>query len=263
MKRNNFYLLLTGALLLTIAACNKGQDNFFSKEDIIPVSVKGYNASDEPLEVKLDTCSFKYPFASNSIMDQLNAYTFRENQAQMKLMIKEQNSGKVVLERDIQRKAGAIRLNFLYTKGKVIDIPEKQPIQDKKLTISYFFMPTLTNYADPVDIVLIKYYFTPKVFEEIVRIKNVKPYEFSTPVTIPTFSTSGQKYNGQNTAVLFRAYIYKAGTNEFYTAAAGYNWHPTASTAPTPVASVASSAIYIFSEDESDPNITFTKILEQ
>ena len=256
------YTILTGAFLLILAACNKGKDDFLYKETIAPVMLKGYNSSNETLEIKLDTFKINYPLSPNSAFDLIDAYTFYGNTNKVKLSLTETGTGKVVLEKEIKRGDGPTNLKFLYLNGKVNDLPEKPLVEQGKIKISYLFMPTLTNYTAPVDIVLIKYYFTPKAFEEIIRIKNVKPYECSEPVTISSFPTSGQEYNGQPTSVLFKAYIYKAGTNEFYTEGTGYTWHATSSSAPTPPASVASSNLYIFNESTAGNSIRFTKLFE-
>lgn len=245
-----------------MAACNKGKDDFLYKADRVPVLLKGYNGSNETLEIKLDTFKTNYPLSSNSAFDFIDAYTFHGNSSKIKLSITETGTGKVVLEKEIKKGDGPTPIRFLYANGKVNYLPEKPAVEAGKIKISYLFMPTLTNYTAPVDIVLIKYYFTPKVFEEIIRIKNVKPYEFSEPVTISTFSTATQEYNGQPTPVMFKAYIYKAGTNEFYTNEMEYTWHATSSSAPTPPGSVASSNLYIFNESTVGNSIRFTKLFE-
>jgi len=263
MKTTNiFHTILTGIFLLILAACNKGKDDFLFKGDMVPVLLKGYNGSNEALEIKLDTFKIKYPVSPNSSFELIDAYTFHGNTSKIKLAITEAGTGKVVLEKEIKKGDRPIPIRFFYINGKVNYLPEKPTVEAGKIKISYLFMPTLTNYTAPVDIVLIKYYFTPKVFEEIVRIKNVKPYEFSEPVTISTFSTATQEYNGQPTPIMFKAYIYKAGTNEFYTTGMEYTWHATSSSAPTPPASVASSNLYIFNESTVGSSIRFTKLFE-
>ncbi|NML37340.1 hypothetical protein HHL17_09030 [Chitinophaga sp. G-6-1-13] len=257
MKHHKIFTLI---FLLTAVACNK-KDDFFYKGDMLPVTVKGYNGDAEPLLVKVDTFKFKNILTSGSF-DQSEAYTFPGNQHTVKLTISGQETGKVILEKELKKGDGPTTISFFYMNGQVMNMPQKQAKEDGKIKISYLFNPTLTHYDQPVDIVLGKYYFTPKVFEEIIRIKNVKPNEFSETVTLSTFSTTGQQYNGQNTAVLFKAYIYKAGTNEFYTQGTPYTWHATSSSAPTPSASTPSSTIHIFSESETGNSIRFNKNLE-
>jgi hypothetical protein len=230
---------------------------------MLAVTVKGYNASEEELLVKLDTFNYKEPLKPNQIFNQTEAYTFLGDDKPITLSVSEKTSGKVVLEKKMKKGDGPTTVNFLYMDGKAGDMPVKPALEEGKIKISYLFKPILTGYKEPVDIAFIKYYFTPMVFEEIARIKNVIPNEFSESITIPTFPSTGQ-YNGQNTPVLFRAYIYKAGTNEFYTAGTTYTWNATSSTAPTPPASKASSKLYIFSEARSIGNddIKFVKLLE-
>ncbi|MCW3467838.1 hypothetical protein [Chitinophaga nivalis] len=261
MIKNIFYTLLTSVFLCVLAACNKGKDDFIYKMDMVPVIVKGYNGSGEELEIKIDTTKGREALPTG-IFYYLEPYTFPVNQQTSMLRITERNTGKQVMEREIKKEAGPTTINLFYMHGKAGDLPEKPEPESGKITVSYLFMPTLTNYTQPVDIVLGKYYFIPKVFEEITRIKNVKPYEFSKSVTISTFQVTGQQYNGQPTAVLFKAYIYKAGTNEFYTEGTGYTWHATSSSAPTPLTPVMSSTMYIFKESSLGNSIRFIKDFE-
>ncbi len=260
MKHAKIFTLIAGAFLLAITACHK-KDEFFYEGGMMPITVKGYNGGSEDLEVKVDTFTFKN-YLNNGSFNQSEAYTFPGGQRTVKLTIAGRETGKPVLEKELKREDGPATISFFYMNGQVMNMPEKQAQEEGKIKLSYMFMPTLTHYSGPVDIVLGKYYFTPKVFEEITRIKNVKPYEFSETVTISTFPTTGQQYNGQNTPVLFKAYIYKAGTNEYYTQGTVYTWHPTSSSAPTPSAPNPSSSIYIFSESEAGNSIRFTKNLE-
>lgn len=253
--------ILYGASLLLLAACNKDGNEFIYKGDILPFTIKGYNGSVEALTVKADTFTLPGPISSGTF-SRTAAYTLPANRNSVKVTVTETGTEKLVLERELKKEDGPATISFFYMDGIVKDMPVVPPVEEGKVKITYMFKPTLTGYSEPVDIVLIKYYFTPKVFEELARLKNVKPNEFSETVTIPTFSTATQPYNGQNTAVLFRAYIYKAGTNEFYTEGTGYTWHATSSAAPTPAASVASSKLYIFSESEIGNSIRFTKNLE-
>ncbi|MBS0028314.1 hypothetical protein ACTJJ0_05370 [Chitinophaga sp. 22321] len=246
--------------LLLLASCGKGKDDFFYKDAMLPVTIRGYNASNEALEVKLDT--FRFEYAPNAIFDQTLGYSFTGPEDSIQLRITEKDNGKLVMEKMLKRDAGPVRISFLYMNGKPGDMPELPVAEAGKIKIKYMFRPILTNYNEPVDIVLGKYYLTPKVFEEIVRLKNVKPYEMSEPVSLSTFSTVGQQYNGQNTPVLFRAYIYKAGTNEFYTSGTAYTWHAARSTAPLPPTTGTAAKVYIFSESDLDNTIIFTKNLE-
>ncbi|MNE23388.1 hypothetical protein D3C80_1166400 [compost metagenome] len=132
--------------------------------------------------------------------------------------------------------------------GRISDMPEKPAVQDEKISLTYMFVPDITGYSQPVDFVIGKYFSTPKVFEEITRLKNVKPYEFSESARISTFSTARQEYNGVMTSVSFQVRIYKAGTNIPYVDGTAYTWNELSSTAPKPAASTASSKLYIISE---------------
>jgi hypothetical protein len=252
------YIWALGLLLL--ASCSKGRNDFYYKENVVPVTIKGYNGSDEYLEVKLDT--FRFDYSPNQPFDATMAWSFTGNQDHVTLSISEKGTGKPVLEKILRRSDGLVRIGFLYLDGKRTELPEPPAITEGKITIKYLFRPTLTHYCEPVDVALVKYYSVPKVFEEIGRLKNVKPNELSEPISISTFPTAGQQYNGQNTPVLFRAYIYKAGTNEFYTEGTGYTWHPTSSIAPLPPAPATAARVYVFSESVLGNSIRFTKNLE-
>ena len=263
MKLNKIYLIRMSMMLLLLAGvgCKKNNNDFFYKGRMLAVTVKGYNASEEELLVKLDTFKYKEPLKPNQIFDQTEAYTFLGDDKPITLIITEKSSGKVVLEKTMKKGDGPTTFNFLYMDGKAGDMPQLPAVEEGKIKISYLFKPLLTKYNEPVDIAFGKYYFFPKVFEEIVRLKNVKPNEFSETATIPTFSSPGV-YNGKKTPILFRAYIYKAGTNEFYTAGTAYTWNTITSTAPTPASSEASSKAYIFFEYASDTDISFQNLLE-
>ncbi|GGH59390.1 hypothetical protein HNQ91_000621 [Filimonas zeae] len=257
--KNILYTLFNGVLLLTLAACSK-QGTLLYNANVLTVSVKGYNGDKEPLEVTVDTVQLME--FSNGAFDARQVYVFPNGQQNARLTIREKATGKVVMEKDLKKEDTPVSISFFYMDGKVSDMPELPSVEEGKLKLTYMFKPTITGYTQPVDIVLGKYYFTPKVFEEITRIKNVKPYEFTAPVTLSTFSTASQPYNGQNTSVLFLVYVYKAGTNEFYTQGSAYTFNATSSTAPKPASSAAASKLYIFSELPSGSVMRFNKDLE-
>lgn len=257
---NIFFAVLTGTFLITLLACSKKEHDFLYEDNMLAVTVKGYNGSDETLAVKLDT--FPVTDALPGNFDATKGCIIPAGQHTLKLSITEVGTGKTVMSKELKKEDSPASFEFFYFNGEVRKMPEVPAVEEGKIKISYMFTPTVTKYAEPVDIVLGKYYFTPKVFEEITRIKNVKPNEFSEAVTIPTFSTSGQVYNGQPTAVLFLVYIYKAGTNEFYTAGSEYTWHPTSSSAPKPAASITASKVYIFEEVPEENSMRFAKKLE-
>ncbi|MDR2282780.1 MAG: hypothetical protein LBE37_06195 [Sphingobacterium sp.] len=254
-------LLFMGIGLSLFFSCTKGSDDFLYKGDMLPVTIKGFNGGKESMEVKLDTVRFKSPIPTGRF-DFSEAYLFPEHKNTVKLVVTEQNTGKIILERELKKEEGPATISFFYMNDKVSDMPEVPAVEEGKLKLIYMFKPTVTKYTEPVDIVLGKYFWTPKVFEEIDRIKDVKPYEFTKPITISTFSTVGQQYNGQPTLVSFVAYIYKAGTNELYTEGTAYSWHATSSTAPKPASSVASSKLYVFNEGIQDNSMRFFKELE-
>lgn len=256
------YIICTlAAGLLLLGSCSKGKEEFFYKEDVVPVMIKGYNGSDNYLEVKLDT--FRVDYSPNQPLNETLAWSFTGSQDNVMLRISEKGTRKLVLEQTLKRNDGLVKIGFLYLDGKRSDLPEPPAKEDGKVKMKFLFRPILTSYSEPVDIALVKYYSTPKVFEEITRLKNVQPNEVSEAISISSFSTDGQQYNGQNTPVLFRAYIYKAGTNQFYTEGTNYTWHATSSKVPLPSPSLTSAGVYVFSESVLVGNsIRFTKNLE-
>lgn len=237
-----------GILMLVLTACTKGKDDFLFKSEILTVRMKGYNGSSEYFDVKLDTIQNGRQVAGESKFDNTLSYALKEGQDMVKLVITEETTGKVVLEREVRREENPLTINFLYMDGVVSDMPEPPPAEDGKIKLIYMFQPNETNYAEPVDIVIGKYFVTPQVFEEITRLRNVRPNEFSDVATIATFSTARQEYNGVMTSVSFLVRIYKAGTNVPYIDGTSYTWNALSSTAPKPAASTASSKLYIFSE---------------
>ena len=250
-------------MLLIMAACSKGEDEFLYKGDMLPVTLKGYNGSNEELEVKIDTFKFKYSLSANSTINLSDAYTFGTNQSKVTLTIKEKGTGKLVLEKELKKEDGPTTLSLFYMDGKVGNMPEIPAVEAGKIKAIYMLKPTRTSYAQPVDIVAGRYWYAPNdVFEEFARIKNVKPNEFSEPITLSTFSTAGgQQYNGVSSLVAFQIRIYKAGTNEPYTNGSGYEWHVTSSPPPKPAAATASSKLYIIEENPSGTQMRFRALL--
>lgn len=255
--------LIAVVVLLIMAACNKGEDEFLYKGDMLPVTIKGYNGSNQELEVKIDTFKFKYALIGNSTINLSDGYTFPANQSKATLSIKEKSTGKLVLEKELKKGDGPTTLSLLYMDGKVSNMPELPRVEAGKIKAIYMFKPTFTNYTQPVDIVAGKYWSAPNdVFEEFARIKNVKPNEFSEPIILSTFSTAGgQQYNGVASLVSFQIRIYKAGTNEPYTEGTGYQWHVTSSPPPKPAAATASSKLYIIEESPSGTQMKFRALL--
>ncbi|KAA8482432.1 hypothetical protein BDE36_3465 [Arcticibacter tournemirensis] len=256
MKTVTQYLTLIISML-ALSSCKKDGE-IQDTRNVLAVSFSILNVGSTPLEAMVDTFRIEIPTGR---FDLTRAFPLPAAQRNMKLSITEKATGKPVMEKELKKEDGRADISFFYMNGEIGNVPQVPPVEDGKIKIIYMFRPVKTNYAEPVDIVLGKYYLTPKVFEEITRIKNVKANEFTDPVTISTFTTSGQQYNGQPSAVSFQVYIYKAGTNEFYTQGTGYSWNPTGSTAPKPSSATASSKLYIFSESPGN-YMAFTKNFE-
>lgn len=246
MRLNKLYLAGLSVALLTLAACSKSEQ--FYKDKLYRINVNGYNGSNEQLDIKVGAATFRSPIQPNTSFNLSDAYSFNSVENKIKLNIFENGTGKLVLEKELKKEDGEAKVNFLYMDGKISAMPTKPAVEKDKISLVYMFQPTITNYTEPVDFVVGKYYVTPQVFEELGRAKNVKPNEFSTPVSIGTFSTARQDYNGVMTSVSFIIRICKAGTNIPYVDGTSYTWNALNSTAPKPAASVASSKLYIFSE---------------
>lgn len=260
MKTIKIYFTLLTALLFTLlGACKKNEGNIIDKRSALPITFSILNVNAGPLEAKIDTTKLEIPVGR---FDLNSAYPLGINKNSIKLSINEKETGKLVMEKELKKEDGRAFISFFYMNGEIGKMPEVPPVEPGKIKIIYMFRPVKTNYAEPVDIVLGKYFLTPKVFEEITRIKNVKANEFTEPVTISTFSTAPQPYNGVNSAVSFQVYIYKAGTNTLYVDGTNIAWNATASTAPKPSSATASSKLYIFSEVSTSGYMTFTKNFE-
>lgn len=261
MNLHKVFLLCLSCATLLFAGCNKGGDVFLNNGSLFPVTLKGFNGSSQILEATIDTFDLSL-INANATFNVGQPFFFSDTRDTATLRVYERATGKKVLDTLLRKQDKTFLMNFSYMDGKVGEMPEKPEAQDGKVRITWLFRPTITNYTEPVDIAIGKFYFTPKVFEEVIRIKNVKPNEFSEVITFPApLYTSPVVYNGQNTAILLRAYIYKAGTNEFYTQGTGYAWDAS-STIPVPSASVASSKLYIFSEAFTGTAVRFNKQLE-
>ena len=263
MKKYTIYTACLGIAIILLAACNKGGNDFFYKGEIFPVAFKGYNGSNEKLIIKLDTFTSPLILSANASFNNSASYSFLENKKSVKLTVSEESTGKTVLEKELNKEDGYARFSFFYLDGKVGDMPEKPSMEEDKIRIIYMFIPSVTHYSEPVDIVFGKYYITPQVFEEKARLTNLKPYEFSETATIPTFSVARQEYNGVMTSALFSVRIYKAGTNIPYIDGTEYTWNVLNSTVPKPASSNASSKLYIFSEEPVGNIMRFFTRLEQ
>jgi hypothetical protein len=262
MKKNITTWFFLGMAAILLAACTKNNDNYFYNDQLFPLTIKGYNGSGEQLIVKIDTNTLPLPINAQSSFSIAQSFLFKGEQQTLKLHVSEKSTGKVVLEKEFKKEDSIAYLNILYMDGKVSNMPEKPAIANDKISLIYMFIPNVTNYSQPVDFAIGKYYATPAVFEELARIKNVKPNEFTEAVTIPTFSVARQEYNGVLTNVSFHVRIFKAGTNTPYTDGSSYVWNNLTSTAPKPAASTASSKLYIFSELPSGTQMRFNTRLD-
>jgi hypothetical protein len=263
MKKHTIHTACLSIAILLLTACNKGGNVFFYKGEIFPVAFKGYNGSNEKLIIRLDTFTSPLTLNANASFNDGTSFSFLENKKTVKLTVSEESTGKPVLEKELNKEDGSARLSFFYLDGKLGDMPEKPAIQEDKIKIIYMFIPAVTQYSEPVDIVFGRYFITPQVFEEKARLNNVKPYEFTEAATIPTFSVARQEYNGVMTSALFSVRIFKAGTNIPYIDGTEYTWNALNSSAPKPASSNPSSKLYIFAEQPVGNVMRFSTRLEQ
>jgi len=253
-------------MLFSLLSCNKGGDDLLYHSNVHMINLSGYNNSNEELIIQLDTFSATVTPAFSKIAFGAN-YNFNAPAKQhLKFTMKSKATDKILLEKEIRANdtALATNLSVIYMDGKVSDFPTIPAQVEGKVQVIYMFQSNILNYREPVDIVFKKYYFTPKVFEEVIRIKNLKPNEFSQPIAFDPFQLGLQDYNGQKTSVLFRAHICKAGTDIPYTEGTPYLFNPLTSGAPVPSPTKASSKLFIINE-VPDPNtdiIQFSKVLE-
>lgn len=250
-------MLIAG--LFALASCKKSNENISDTRNALAVTFSILNVGNTPLEVAVDTFKISIP---NGRYDASQAIPLHDENQTIKLTITEKATGKLVMEKNLKKEDGRTYISFFYMNGAMGKMPEVPPVETGKITLTYMFLPTKTNYTEPVDIAVGKYYLTPKVFEEIGRIKNVKPGEFTQSISVPTFPVAGHVYNGQTTSATLVAYIYKAGTNTFYIDGTNYTWNPTGSTAPKPASTTAVSKLYIFSENATTGYMTFLKNFE-
>lgn len=251
-------------LLSTFLSCHKGGDDLLYYSNVHMINLSGYNNSNEELILQLDTFSPTVTPAFSKIAFGAN-YNFNDpNKQRLKFIMKSKETGKILLEKEIKANdtVAATNLNLIYMDGKVSDFPAVPALVEGKVQLIYMFQSNILNYREPVDIVFKKYYFIPKVFEEVIRIKNLKPNEFSQPISFAPFPLGVQDYNGQKTPVLFRAHIYKAGTDIPYTAGTPFEFDPLISVAPTPSPTKTSSKLLIINEAPVNNMIQFNKVLE-
>ncbi|MGE8378043.1 MAG: hypothetical protein ACN6PN_06815, partial [Sphingobacterium sp.] len=161
-------------LLFTLLSCNKGGDDLLYHSNVHMINLSGYNNSNEELILQLDTFSATVTPAFSKIAFGAN-YNFNDpNKQHLKFTMKSKATDKILLERDIRANDTAVstNLNIIYMDGKVADFPTLPAPVEGKVQLIYMFQSNILNYREPVDIVFGKYYFTPKVFEEVIRIKN-------------------------------------------------------------------------------------------
>lgn len=251
-------------LLFTLLSCNKGGDDLLYSSNVHMVNLSGYNNSEEELILQLDTfaATVTPPFSRIEFGAKYNFNAI--SKSSLKFIMKSKATDKILLQREIKASDITLEtnLNVIYMDGKVADFPAVPAPVEGKVQLIYMLQSNILNYREPVDIVFGKFYFTPKVFEEVIRIKNLKPNEFSKPIAFDPFPLGIQDYNGQKTSVLFRAYIYKAGTDIPYSEGSSYTFNQLTSGAPVPSPTTSISKLFIINEAPLNNTMRLNKVLE-
>lgn len=210
--------ILLFLLSLSISGCQK-DDNFLIKEEAFAVVTSGYNGSSSQLEITIDTMTLKFPIEPNGSFKRTDKYTFREGQEQVKLVIKEKDSGKKIYESEVKRGEYSLSIDLLYVGGKLI---EKPPLPVDKAGFrqaSYLFIPSISGYTGDIDVVYFKNHevvlngmLVPEISEELARI-TAKPNAFSPFIEAPIFTSGRTEINGKVYFINQATKFFKSGTN--------------------------------------------------
>lgn len=219
--------LLLFLLSLSISGCQKN-DNFLIKEEAFAVVTSGYNGSSSQLEITIDTTTLRFPIEANGSFKRTDKYTFREGQEQVKLIIKEKESGKKIYESEVKRGEYSLTIDLLYVGGKLIEKPAVPADKEGFRQASYLFIPNISGYTGDIDVVYFKNHevvlngmLVPEISEELARI-TAKPYTFSPFIEAPIFAGGRTEINGKVYFVNQATKFFKAGTNIPYYEEGGF-----------------------------------------
>lgn len=155
-------IFFAGTFLITLLACSKKEHDFLYEDKMMAVTVKGYNGSDETLAVKLDT--FQVTDALPGKFNATKGCIIPAGQQTLKLSITEVGTGKTVMTKELKKEDSPASFEFFYFNGQVSKMPEVPALEEGKIRISYMFTPTVTRYAEPVDIVFWEILFHSQSF---------------------------------------------------------------------------------------------------
>ncbi|MGM1430192.1 hypothetical protein ACS126_13105 [Sphingobacterium lactis] len=119
---NRLYILLVSTMLLSLGACDKNDEKFFYDTEATSILIKGYNGSNENLEVQIDTFKFKSLIAPNENISQTEKFIFTPDQASAKLLIKEKSTGKIILEKELKKGESQVEISVPYFDGKLLTV---------------------------------------------------------------------------------------------------------------------------------------------
>ena len=219
--------ILLCLLLMIIAGCQKN-DNFLIKEEAFAVITSGYNGSSSQLQVIIDTMTLQFPIEPNGSFKRTDKYTFREGQEQVKLVIKEKDSGKLIYESEVKRGEYSVSIDLIYVGGKLIEKPVPPADKPGFRQASYLFIPSISGYTGDIDIVYFKNHevvlngmLVPEMTEELARI-TAKPNAFSPFIEAPIFTSGRTEINGKVYFVNQATKFFKSGTSIPYYEEGGF-----------------------------------------
>lgn len=235
MKLLNTYITALMLVLITMTACQKN-DNFLVKEEAFSVITSGFNGSENPLEIMIDTTTLQGRIDAGQNFKRTDRYTFPAAVDSVKLIVKEKDNGKQVYEKEVKRGDYSVTIELFYVGGKLIEKPVP-PVNNPEgiRLVSYLFLPGITKYSGDIDIVYFKKFevikngqFKIDKLEELERV-TTKPYMFSAFLQMPVINGGWQDIDGINTLVNPMLMFFKSGTNIPYYENTGATVDPYAS----------------------------------
>lgn len=206
---------------LSILGCQK-DDNFVIKEEAFSLITSGYNGSSSQLQITIDTMTLKFPIEANGNFKRTDKYTFKEGQDQVKLVVKEKESGKKIYEGEVKRGDYTLNVELIYVGGKLIEKPALPADRAGFRQASYLFIPAISGYTGDIDIAYFKNHevvlngqLVPEISEELARV-TVKPYTFSPFLQAPIFQSGRTEINGKVYFINQATKFFRAGTNILY-----------------------------------------------
>ncbi|OYD43616.1 hypothetical protein CHT99_01180 [Sphingobacterium cellulitidis] len=196
-------------MLLSLGACDKNDEKFFYDTEATSILIKGYNGSNENLEVQIDTFKFKNLITPNGYISQTEKFIFTPDQASAKLLIKEKSTGKIILEKELKKGESQVEISVPYFDGKLLTVTP--PAADPNINKVGLYIINKEN-NDLADLVIEDSEFNPLT----IIGRNIEPnkwqyydVDFSTRLNdlFPVFYKSGNKGIGYFFDDVYRSYI--------------------------------------------------------